>query len=80
MPEANVCDYKDLHIERTVHSGDDVFIYVRTIIMPVLLNEPNLHFCRASRGRSKAVCMLNVMFNRFLSLFLYFIQINGNIN
>ena len=30
MPEANVCDYKDLHIESTVDSGDDVFIYVRT--------------------------------------------------
>ena len=40
MLEANVCDYKDLHIERTVHSGDDFFIYVRTIILQVLVNEP----------------------------------------
>ena len=62
MPEANVCDYKDLHIERTVHSGDDVFIYVRTINMPVMVNGPNLYFSRARHSRSKAVCMLNVMF------------------
>ena len=62
MPEANVCYYKDLHIERTVHSGDDVFIYVRTINMPALVNELNLHFSRARHGRSKAVCMLSVMF------------------
>ena len=62
MPEANVCAYKDLHIERKVHSGDDVFIYVRTINMSVLVNEPSLHFSGARHGRSKAVCMLNVMF------------------
>ena len=63
MPEANVWDYKDLHIERTVHSRDDVFIYVRIINMPVLVIEPNLYFSRARHGRSKAVCMLNVMFH-----------------